>query len=357
MILKRYIFSQLFFLTCLITVVLTGAIWLTQSLRFVDIIVTRGVSFGTFLSFIFFLLPNLITLALPIAFLMGVLMVYNKLITDHELVVMRTSGCSDLFLMHPLLTLASLLVIFLYGLTLYFLPLSFQKFREMELRLRHHYSSALIRPGEFTAFGNVMIYVQQRTPDGALNGILLYDGRDPKHEVTITAEKGLILDEEEDVQFVLIKGTRQEMDRPHARPSFLKFDQYVLRLQPPQKAAQRELKPYEMTLSQLFYPRHDLPLFMREKMRSEGHQRLISPLYTLSFGVIAALFLLRARNRRGGHPMALLGSIIACALLQGGSLILLQHTAELSFAVLGAYGLVLSPLLFMGAQVVEAVKA
>lgn len=348
MILKRYIFSQLFFLTCLITVVLTSAIWLTQSLRFVDIIVTRGVSFGTFLYFIFFLLPDLITLALPIAFLIGVLMVYNKLITDHELVVMRTAGCSDLFLMSPMLILSSLLLILLYILTLYVLPLSFQKFREIEIHLRHHHSSAMIRSGEFNQLENVMIYAQKHSPDGALRGLLLHDGRDPNHLVTVTAEKGLILDEKDGVRFILVKGSRQEIDRKNNRPSFLKFDQYVLRLQSSPKIEKPNMKPYEMTFFQLLWPSSMVLAPLREKMRSEAHQRLISPLYAFSFGLLAALLLLQASGRRGGHPLRILSIVILCALIQGGSLILLQHTTARSFTIPCAYALVLSPLLLLG---------
>lgn len=355
-ILKRYIFSQLFFLTCLVTLVLTGAIWLTQSLRFVDIIVTRGIAFGTFLYFIFFLLPDLAVLAIPISFLISVLMVYNKLIADHELVVMRAAGCSDISLISPVLRLSGGLLILLYGLTLYVLPLSFQKFRDMEVHFRHHYSSALIHSGEFNHLGNMMIYAQQRTPGGVLTGLLLHDGRDPKHLVTMTAEKGLMLDEKGDIRVILVKGSRQEIDRLTHRPSFLKFDQYVLRLQPAQKSENRHIKPYEMTFFQLLQPAPHLSVAFQEKMRSEVHQRLISPLYALSFGLIAGLLLLQARGRRSGYPLRILSIIMLCALIQGGSLILLQHSTGLSFGILGAYLLVLSPLLLLGVQMIEGQK-
>jgi lipopolysaccharide export system permease protein len=47
--LNRYIFRQLAGPVFLVTVTLTGVVWLTQSLRFLDLIINRGLSTTGFL--------------------------------------------------------------------------------------------------------------------------------------------------------------------------------------------------------------------------------------------------------------------------------------------------------------------
>ena len=52
---------------------LTFAIWLSQSLRLLDIIVNRGLSIGLALEFLMLLLPSLVALLLPIAVFIAVM--------------------------------------------------------------------------------------------------------------------------------------------------------------------------------------------------------------------------------------------------------------------------------------------
>ena len=88
----RYVFRQLFVGMVLVTAGLTCVIWLSQSLRFVEMIVNRGVGPGTFVYLTILMLPNFLTIVLPIALFTVVVFVYTKMIMDRELVVMRAAG-------------------------------------------------------------------------------------------------------------------------------------------------------------------------------------------------------------------------------------------------------------------------
>ena len=67
-----------------VTVGLTLAIWLSQSLRFVDLIVNKGLPVVTFLYLALLLLPRFLTIVLPIALFCATLFTYNKLMNDSE---------------------------------------------------------------------------------------------------------------------------------------------------------------------------------------------------------------------------------------------------------------------------------
>ena len=63
----RYILGQLVTATIFVTLALTFAIWLTQSLRLIDYIVNRGLPASTFLTFVGLLLPSFLGVVLPVA--------------------------------------------------------------------------------------------------------------------------------------------------------------------------------------------------------------------------------------------------------------------------------------------------
>ena len=71
-------------------------IWLTQSLRFVELVVNRGLSLRVFLQLTGLLIPNFVAVILPITTFVVVQFIYQRLAGDRELTVMRAAGLSPL---------------------------------------------------------------------------------------------------------------------------------------------------------------------------------------------------------------------------------------------------------------------
>lgn len=269
---------------------------------------------------------------------------------------MRSAGCSEYFLMEPVLKLGGLLVLFVAGLTLYVLPLSFQKFRQLELDLRNSYSSAMVLPGEFTTLGSVTFYAAKKDEQGVLKGLFIHDRRVADKPVVITAQEGLCLNLDGITRFVLKKGTRQEMPL-HAVPSLLQFDSYTLQLKLPPPSVRRQPKPYEMPLSDLWWPSDEIPQAEHQKLKAEAHQRMLTPFYSLSFGILAAFFLLNTQGQRRSYAFPILCSVLLCTLIQGASLALLQQHTAFALSIVLAYGIVLSPLVLFGIHSYQAYRS
>ena len=79
-----------------VTIGLVALIWLTQSLRLVELVVNRGLSLGVFLQLTGLLIPNFVAVILPITTFVVVQFVYQRLAGDRELTVMRAAGLSSL---------------------------------------------------------------------------------------------------------------------------------------------------------------------------------------------------------------------------------------------------------------------
>lgn len=317
----RYVLRQLFVGMILVAAGLTCIIWLTQSLRFVEMIVNRGLSTGMFLYLSSLLLPNFLIVILPIALFTVVVFVYAKLISDRELVVMRAAGLSQFALARPAIILALLSMVLSYVLNLYLVPASYRAFRELQWDIRHSFSHVLLKEGEFSnVSSDTTVYVRQRTPDGQLHGILVHDTRNKEKPFTLMAERGAMIETPSGPRVVMYKGNRQEVDKKTNKFSILYFDRWVYNLELGGAAGTRWREARERSLDELLnadkYPdkisKNDVG-----KFRVEAHRRLISPVLCLSFTMLALAALLSGSFARRTQTNRVLAAVGLMVLLQG----------------------------------------
>ena len=313
----RYLLRQLPGPVIFVTLTLTGVIWLTQSLRFVDWMINKGVSAGMFFYLTSLTLPGLLVLILPVALFCAVLYTYHRLDGDSELVVMRAAGLSHWALAKPAIIVALIVTVGMYALTLYLAPAGQRELTNLRFSIRHNYSLVQLQEGIFnTVVRGITVYVRERRSGGELRGILVYDDRDKERPVTMMAERGALVRSDEGARFVLVNGNRQQVESDRAGLSLLYFDEYTLDLMPyTANTGARQRKLRERFLEELFGPETDVSAGLQIwKLRTEGHRRLATPLYALAFTLIALATVLGGEfNRQGRWRRVLMacGSVIA----------------------------------------------
>ena len=296
---SQYIMRNLGWSLLVITISLTGIIWLTQALRFIDFIVNRGVSFATFLHLTVLLIPSLLMLIVPIALFAAVLFIYNKMSGDSELVVMRSAGLSNWQLAKPALAVSLLVTGFGYALSLYFLPATYREFKDMQSFLRDNYASLLLQEEVFNSpVEGLTVFIRERGSDGTLRGLLVHDNRDEETPVTMMAARGELVQTPQGPRFLLYQGNRQELR--DGQVSLLNFDAYTLDVSfYTETGTARVREAEERYLPELLNPVDVEPRF-RPQMLAEAHQRLTWPLYATGLTLLALSFLLTGDfNRRG----------------------------------------------------------
>jgi lipopolysaccharide export system permease protein len=314
----KYVFRQVGTVMFFITLCLTLAIWLTQSLRFVDLIVNRGLPVVEFLYLSMLLLPRFLVVVLPVALFASVLFTYNRLTMDSELIVCRAVGFSQAALARPALLLAGVVMLVLYTMNLYFLPASYAAFKDLQWAIRNEYSNILLQEGAFNEVApNVVVYVRHREGDGDLRGIMVHDMRRADAPVTLMAETGALIRTEAGPRVMLVNGNRQVVDRGTKRLSLLYFDRYTVEINAERAQAEnRWHEPRERFLGELFFP-DDSPADRRYRLQiiAEGHNRLSSPLLALAFTMVAVAALLHGDfNRRGQSARILIACVVVIAL-------------------------------------------
>ena len=272
---KRYISLSLLVPFCVVTITLTSIIWLSQSLRFLDIIVNKGLQISTFLYLTLLLVPSLLIVTMPFALFLSVIFIYNKLISDSELLVLKSAGVSRLGIATPAILVALLATFLNYVISLYVLPVSAREFKNLQNIIRNNYASTLLQEGVFsTPITGLTVYIESRDNEGTLHGILVDDARNQDKRMTLMAQEGILQQTPDGPRFMLINGNRQEVSRASGNLSTLYFDSYPLDLSVYARAPdKRALTVEEHYINELLQP---LEASEKEKniLMSEGHHRL-----------------------------------------------------------------------------------
>ncbi len=295
---------------------LTALIWLTQSLRFVELVVNRGLSFLVFLRLTSLLIPSFIAVILPITTYVVIQFVYQRLATDRELTVMRAAGLSPWALSRPALMVALMATLLGYGLSLYIVPATLSDFRQFQWEIRNRLAAFLLQDGVFTPLSEQLtVYVRSRDKEGGLQGILVDDARDPAAHATILAERGRLTDGPTGPRVILFDGSRQQIDHQTGRLNVLTFSQNQIDLADATKDdSVRPADMSEVTLGELLNP-HPALERDRSKWVAEGHKRLTAPLTTLSYAMVGLLSVLGGIFRRHGGVLRPLASVAAMVAL------------------------------------------
>ena len=319
--LDRYVFRQLFAALLVVTLGLVALIWLTQSLRFVELVVNRGLSFTVFLKLTGLLIPGFVAVILPITCFVVVQFVYQRLAGDRELTVMRAAGLSPLALARPALAVALITMGAHFALNLWLVPVSAASFREYQWEIRNHIAAFLLQEGVFTSVSDeLVVYVRAKAADGSLRGIMVDDARDKEHRATILAESGRLMDGANGPRVLLENGTRQEIDARTGQLNVLSFKENWLDLGAPARATGARLRDVgEMGIGDLLNPPAGLNPRDVPKWRVEAHKRLVSPLTSVSFTMVALVAVLGGVFRRhGGLLRPFLGIVSVVALVALG---------------------------------------
>ena len=309
-----YIFRQVLLALVVATGGLTALIWLTQSLRFIDLVVNRGLSFLVFLRLTSLLIPSFVAVILPIATYVVIQFVYQRMTTDRELTVMRAAGLSPWALARPALAVALLATGIGFTLSIWAVPASLASFKQYQWEIRNRLAAFLLQDGVFTPLSDKLtVYVRSRDPDGSLRGILVDDARDSATHSTILAERGRLIDGPNGPRVLLLDGSRQEIDHQTGRLDMLTFKQNEIDLAEATKdEAARPADMSEVSLGALLDPH---PAFERDRSKwvAEGHKRLTTPLTTLSYAMVGLFSALGGMFRRHGgmvRPLVTVGSMV-----------------------------------------------
>ena len=334
-----YIFRQTLWPTLFFLVVLTGVVWLSQGLKMLDVVINRGQTAGTFLELTMYVLPSLLTLVLPISLFCAVLYTLNRLYTDSEVIVMWSAGLGRWSIALPIITLAIIVTLVGYLLSLYLMPLGYRAMKDRVYEIRADIATGLFREGAFTyPIKGLTVFVREVSPSGELKGIFVQDARNAQSASSYMAESGRLVRTARGPMLIMRNGTSiRSIAQSGSNPIFAQFAEYQYLPEEFTKtrgAASREFT--ERYLPELLNPNPAIPWEQQNRGRliSEGHMRLATPLYNLPLPMIAIVSLLCGSfSRRGfGYRIIIAVAVAIAARVAGvGAHTIVQNHLNLAF--------------------------
>jgi len=316
--LSIYVLGQMIGPTVLFALLLTAVIWLTQSLRLLDLVINRGQSAPTFVYLTLLIVPSLLVIILPIAYFAGTLFALNKLNSDSELVVMSAAGFSRAQIAVPVLLAAAITMALTYLCGLYLMPAGQRAMKDKVVDIRADIGAALLNEGEFnTPADGLTVFIRELNSDGTIRGVMVHDNRNKKTPVTYLAVRGQLAQTPAGARLIMFDGTVEESAHAGGQLTVLKFQRDVFDLDQfagPARATDRATS--ERYLPELFQPNPKLPQKLRNAYVAEGHNRLSQPLYCIAFAMIALAAVLRGRRARGANALRLALAALAAAIVR-----------------------------------------
>ncbi len=315
---EQYILRKIAGPFFVITLAITGIAWLSQSLKFVDLIVNKGLSVSTFVYLSILILPSIMWVIIPAGNFIATVYGYNKLAGDSELVIFRSTGVDNRSLMRPVLIFCLLTTLVSYAISLYLLPASYRAFKDMQIYIRNNYASVLLQEGVFVnPTPGLTVYVKKKDQLGVLKGLIVYDNRQKDKRYTITAQEAELENTPKGPIFILKNGSHQEYNTKTKKFSLLYFDSYNLELELFNKeiVQRRWREVSELYLHELFFSEAQ-DKRERYKQISEGHYRITWPLYNVLLSMIGLIPFVKGEfSRRGNSKRIARCSVLAITFL------------------------------------------
>jgi lipopolysaccharide export system permease protein len=311
----RYIFRTTFGAFLLVLVSLTGAIWITQALRDVDLMTNQGQTVLVFIGITSLVIPHLVLVIAPVALVVAVSHSLHKLATDSEIIVMNGAGMKPWGLLQPFIAATIVASVLLTCISAYVAPESLRTLRRWLTEVRTDLVSNIVQPGRFIAIEDGLAFnIRERRPNGLLVGLLLDDRRDPQQRVTILAERGEILKNDQGNFLILESGSIQRHEVKQRDPNIVLFDRYAFDLS--QFSGGPQVVKYsvrERYLWQLMRPDPNDPQYKEQpgQFRAELHDRLLGPIYPFAFVLMAFAFLGAPRTTRQSPAWSITAVILA----------------------------------------------
>jgi lipopolysaccharide export system permease protein len=304
-LLQRYLLRQMTLPTVAAAGSLAAIALLSQSLEQLEIIVERGQSLGVMLKLTLLALPQLISVILPIAVLVGALTALTRLQREQELTAAFAGGLTRWQALRPALRIAAVAAGVGLLSNVWLQPWAQREARDTTFSIRSDLAALLVEEGRFVQGPDgLTVYVQQIEQNGLLKNLFIYLQRGDNvttwdaHEARFSRIDGA-------PTLTLIGGSMQRYSSDGVL-TFLSFDRLPFDLSPyvPESQTVR-YKPSDLWLTQLLWPTPDLveTVGPRPELAAEGHARLASPLYSFTAMSLALWAVLGGAFSRTGYGL------------------------------------------------------
>jgi lipopolysaccharide export system permease protein len=269
-----------------------------QALRLAEFFIVHGVGGGTLMKLTLLLGLSFVPTALPVAFLISVLVAFGRLSSDHELVALKASGVSVPRLALPLLAFAMSVVGLSVALNVSWCPWGERAFKSLLIKVSNTKVVTSIKEGTFTSgFFDLLIFADKvDVKTNTMKHVFIFDEREPKNPLTVVAQTGEIVPVKASselgaaIMLRLHDGSIHRNDPETTTYQKIGFGEYRLYLKIDEGSSDATIKPHMIPQQELLHRIADTNPHSYEglEMRGEYWRRYavaITPLIFVFLGI------------------------------------------------------------------------
>ena len=196
-ILTRYILKEVLAHALIGGAIFTFVLYIRYLPALLELVVRNSSSLGSVIEVVLFMTPDMLTVTIPMAVLVGILLGLSRLAADSEVTAMRASGIG----VWSFVRIVGMVAVAAWGIslanTMYFAPKATAAMLHLETSLANAQASYEVQPRVFYEdFKNYVLYVEDtRAGAGAAHwrGIFLADVSDPNAPRITTADTATVV--------------------------------------------------------------------------------------------------------------------------------------------------------------------
>ncbi len=210
-IFDRYVVREVLLPLLLSLLLLTFLLMIQPVLTVGYQFIAKGMQLPIVARVVVLLLPQALSISIPISVLLALLIAFGRLSADREFVAMQACGVSIYRLLRPVAVIALCAMAATAYVTIVSLPNANQAFREITLGVVKSQVENEVKPRVFfTQFPNTVLYVRNVLAGGLWRDVFFADSHTPDQTVVYFAREGrIVVDRNEKfVQLQLSHGTQ-----------------------------------------------------------------------------------------------------------------------------------------------------
>ncbi|QLC23323.1 LPS export ABC transporter permease LptF [Parasphingopyxis sp. CP4] len=234
----RYMFRLIIVPLVATLIIAAMLLVLDKMLRLFDFVAREGGPVNVVWQMLANLVPEYLSLAIPVGLMLGILFAFRKLALSSELDVFRAVGIGyrRLLLVPYIFTVGFVLLNLL--IVSYFQPIARYSYENLQFELRSGALGASINVGEFNTLGsNMTLRVEESTNDGRdLSGIFVRTTSPDGRALSVSADQGTFMatDEQDTILLRLTNGRLIHNQDDFESPRVLSFESHDLPIDLPQ---------------------------------------------------------------------------------------------------------------------------
>lgn len=236
-ILRDYILREMFPPLALSLVIITFAFLVGNLVKLADFVINKGVELIYVGEIFLFLIPNILSLAIPMCILTATLLAYGRLSSDNEIAAMRTTGINFYKIAMPAITLGLIFSLLSVPFNDKIVPGAHYKTRMLIKELGLRRPAAYLEAGTFIrGFKDYILFIYEikYVKDRAIfSNIRIYQPQKTAPTRTIVAKGGelISLPDKNAIKLKLTDGTIEEPNPTNPKNLYkLNFRTYYLTL-------------------------------------------------------------------------------------------------------------------------------